>query len=325
MEPLSLAPIPVFRRREYDGAALDERKLKRGLESGDTIRVASGSFVARDAWTALTPLQQHAVRVIEAGERAHGTILVTHWAAAATWSIDHIGSWPTRVDVRVPQASGGRSSGTFRRRAIGVDVPVVPWGRHFVTSPAQTVADLAAISSRTTSIILMDQARWARRPGGPLASVEEIACAIEGVRSGRARSRAYEALEASTDLSDSVRESQSRVLIIGLGFPKPELQRRFILPGGREAYPDFFWEQFNHAGEFDGIGKYFDSTFTRGRTPEEVLVAEKDRGDELRRLVGRLSRWRTPALKDPRILYDILSADGLISKYPRPRAGRIWE
>jgi hypothetical protein len=55
-----------------------------------------------------------------------------------------------------------------------------------------------------------------------------------------------------------------------------------------------------------------------GRSADEVLMAEKDRADELRRQVRALSRWRTPALRSPRLLYDILTGDGLPSFRPRP-------
>lgn len=324
MEPLSESPVPVFRRRDFDGVAIDERRLRRGLESGENVRIAAGAFVRGDAWRALRPIDRHLVRVTEAGERAKGPIVASHFAAAAVWDIDQLVPWPSVVDVRVPHASGGRSTGMFRRRGIGIDVPVVPWGRHLVTSPAQTVADIAAVSTPTQGVIAMDQARWARRPGGALTDSEDIARAIEHLPTGRARARAFAALENSTDLSDSVRESQSRVLIVQMGFPEPVLQHPFPLRNGHDARSDFFWREFDHIGEFDGLGKYFDPELTRGRTPEQVLVAEKDRADELRRMVSGFSRWRTPALTDPRILYDILVADGLVSRYPRPQAGRVW-
>ena len=71
----------------------------------------------------------------------------------------------------------------------------------------------------------------------------------------------------------------------------------------------------------DGIGKYFDPGLLQGRTPEQALLEEKDRADQLRRQVRALSRWRTPALHEARDLYDILIADGLPSRRPRPPAG----
>jgi len=135
---------------------------------------------------------------------------------------------------------------------------------------------------------------------------------------GRGSARAPRAADFATSLADSVRESQSRVLIALLGFPEPELQARFVLADGREAFTDFFWREHRHIGEFDGAGKYRDPALLKGRTPEEVLLAEKDREDELRRQVTAFSRWRLPALRSPRMLYDILHGAGLPASRPRP-------
>ena len=109
-----------------------------------------------------------------------------------------------------------------------------------------------------------------------------------------------------------------RALIATMGFPAPELQTRFLMPGGRRAFTDFFWRDHRHIGEFDGEGKYRDPDLLRGRTPEQVLLAEKDREDALRRQCDAFSRWRVPALSSPRLLYDILAGAGLPTSKPRP-------
>lgn len=123
----------------------------------------------------------------------------------------------------------------------------------------------------------------------------------------------------STSLSDSVRESEARVLLDRLGFPAPVLQQEFQLPHGRVARSDFYFPEQDHVGEFDGTGKYFDPDLLRGRSPEQTLLEEKDRADALRRQVSGLSRWRTPDHRDPARLYSILTADGLPSRFPPPR------
>ncbi|MCC4909604.1 hypothetical protein [Microbacterium sp. cx-59] len=265
------------------------------------------------------------MRGTEAAARAASPLTLGYFAAAAQWGIDKLGAWPARIDTIVPRTSGGRSSGVFRRRTrTSVDAVVTPWQGHEITTAAQTAIDLARVSSFTAGVIAMDQALWARRPGGPLATRAEIAgiLSTRGSRVGAAR--AWDAFEAATHLSDSVRESQSRVLIGALGFPVPVLQREFVLPGGRRIRTDFFFPDFDHAGEFDGLGKYLDPQMRDGQTAEQALTAEKDRGDELRRMVRALSRWRTPQLDDPRLLWDVLTLDGLPSRRPRPPAGLIF-
>ncbi|MGK3953488.1 hypothetical protein ACLKM7_14335 [Microbacterium sp. I2] len=324
MQPRNEPVITIHRRRDRDGRPTNDRRLARELAAGTYVRVAPGSFVPGPEWRALSPIDRHYVRVIEALDRARGPLVVAHFAAAAVWGIDLIGRWPDEVDILVPRTTGGRSSGAFRRRTTTfADAAVVDWRGHALTTPAQTALDLARVGTFTSGVIALDQARWVRREGGPLVTLAELEETFAGdPRRGATRVRT--ALDFSTDLSDSVRESEGRVLIDRLGFPKPVLQRRFELPSGRVAVVDYYFEDADHAAEFDGTGKYLDPALQKGRTPEEVLIAEKDRGDELRRTVRAFSRWRTPAHRDPRKLYDILSGAGLPSRFARPPAGLVW-
>ena len=282
------------------------------------MRVAPGAYVARAAWRALAPLDRHAQLVWEQTARLAPGQVVSHFAAAALHGIDILGAWPRTVDVSIPAATGGRSTGGVRRRAReAAEIETIAWGRHLVTTPLRTAVDLTASLPFCDGVVVADQALWRRRIGGPLVTHDLLREAAHSV-TGRGSARAPRAAEFATDLADSVRESQSRVLIQVMGFPDPELQARFVLAGGREAFTDFFWRQHQHIGELDGVGKYLDPRLRAGRTPEQVLLAEKDREDELRRQVRAFSRWRTPALDSPRVLYDILTRAGLPSDRPRP-------
>lgn len=323
MEAATEHPIIVHRRREQ-GGAVDDRRLRRLVADGTYVRIVSGSYANAAEWRILTPMQRHLVRVLETADRTRAPVVLTHAAAAAVWGMDRISAWPSRVDVRIPLASGGRSSGAIRRRALGFDgVELVPWRGHLVTSPAQTAIDLVAESGFTDGVIALDQAMWSSRESGALTDVHQVSEAL-AAQTRRGLGRVQRAIDFSTHLSDSVRESQSRVLLDLLGFPAPMLQHSFTLPGIGRVKTDFWFEAFEHAGEFDGTGKYLDPALRNGRTANQVLLDEKDRGDALRRVVRRVSRWRTGALKDPRLLYDILVADGLPSRFPRPRKGAAW-
>lgn len=326
MQPRDEPPIAIHRRRERDGRPINDRRLARQIERKTYVRVAPGSYVKGDAWRELRPMDRHFVRVIEVMDRARSPRLVSYFAAASAWGIDLIGTWPRAVDILVLRTGGGRSSGEFRRwTTTSLDsIETVDWRGHSITTPAQTALDLARIGAFTTGVIALDQARWARRPGGALTTLADLEAIARVDRRQRGRARVRAALDFSTSLSDSVRETEGRVLIDRLGFPAPVLQRRFELPSGRKPDVDYYFEDFDHAAEFDGVGKYFDPALRKGRTPEEVLIAEKDRGDEIQRAVRAFSRWRTPAHKDPRLLYDILLGAGLPSRFARPPSGLVW-
>lgn len=313
-------------RRVRDGSPdrPDYRKVRRALAAETIHRVVPGSFVLKHEWDALTPIERHRLRVVETVDRMRAPAVLSHFAAAAVHDMDILGPWPERVDVRVPPAGGGRSSGLVRRHAVGVDdLELHEWRGHYVTSPTQTAIDIAAISDHLHAVVVLDQLLWERRPGGPLASLDELVALTQTNAPVKGGARVRHAVAAATGASDSVRESQSRILIRRLGFPQPVLQREFILPDRSLVRTDFYFPDQDHVGEFDGLGKYLDPALLAGRTPEEALIAEKDRADALSRIVRRVSRWRTPALRDPRKLYDILIADGLPSALPRPTSRRI--
>ena len=318
---LGMRPDPerldIRRSREVESRP-DYRKLRRAIESGEVHRIAPGTFALDSQWAGLSPREQHLVRVKEAIARMRSPALLSHFAAASVQGIEILGKWPKQIDVRIPRGSGGRSTGLMRRHAQGVDVDAEDWHGHRITSPAQTALDLVAVLGYTAGVVVLDQVLWERRPGGPLASVDALWDLLDRRDSQRGAARIRSALGSATSLSDSVRESQSRVLIARLGFPEPILQRRFLLPQHGAVRSDFYFPDQDHIGEFDGVGKYLDAELLQGRTPEQALIAEKDRADALARVVHRISRWRTPALREPRLLYDILVADGLPTTKPPP-------
>jgi hypothetical protein len=325
MQPRPEPAATIHRRRERDGLPVNDRRLRQELDAGRFVRIAPGSFVPRESWRALSRIDRHHLSVVEALERTRGPVVVSHHAAAAVWGIDMIGAWPDQIDTVVAGRGGGRSSGRFRRRAIGADdTETVSWRGHELTTPAQTALDLARIGSGTAGVVALDQALWARRDGGALTTADEVHALLDRNAPRRGDARTARALDFATELSDSVRESHSRVLMHRLGFPPPVLQQEFVLPGGKIARTDFWWEEGRQVGEFDGVGKYIDPALRAGRSAEQVLIDEKDRGDALRRMVRAVSRWRTPDLRDPRRLWDILTNDGLRSTRPRPPRGLLW-
>jgi hypothetical protein len=306
------------RRRDEPFDRLDERRLRRELDAGVLVRAAPGVFDDGVRWRELTPMARHAQRVWEASIRVTPGTVFSHHAAAALHGMDILGEWPARLDVSVDADAGGRSTGLMRRHTRAMhDVELVPWGDCFVTSVAQTAVDLAASGSFVRGVAAIDQAIWDGRPGGALATMTQVNDRV-AARQRRGLARIRRAVAFARIGAANVRESQSRVLIVELGFPEPEIQHRIRLADGALYIADFFWPRHNHIGEFDGLGKYFAYARETGRTPVQALAAEKDREDALRRLVGGFSRWRAGDLDDPRRLYDLLRGAGLPTSRPRP-------
>lgn len=106
-------------------------------------------------------------------------------------------------------------------------------------------------------------------------------------------------------------ESLSRVTMHRYGFPQPELQARFSDRAGLIGYTDFHWRSLGVVGEFDGREKYVKPEYLKGRSPSEVVVAEKLREDRLRRLGLTVVRWVWADLEHPVRLEGLLRQAGL--------------
>jgi len=104
--------------------------------------------------------------------------------------------------------------------------------RQLVTTPVQTALDLAATQPFLRGVVAADQTLWTRRPGGALVTSEHLFAGAASYR-GRGTARLQRVAEFVRSGADSVRETQSRVLIARMGFPQHELQHRFTLPSGR--------------------------------------------------------------------------------------------
>lgn len=186
-----------------------------------------------------------------------------------------------------------------------------------VTSPAQTVVDLACRATFADAVAAMDSALHRKRPDGPLTTKENLWSRVVATEGERGWRRAAAAAKFSTGLSDSVEESHSRVQIHLLGFPAPVLQLSFADHEGPIGETDFAWPEFEHVGEFDGASKYLEETFRNGRTVEQVVMQEKRRENRIRRQVRGFSRWDAKDLYPPTGLHRILSDAGLPSRAPR--------
>lgn len=317
-------PLPAIEviRRATRIEPLNDRRLRTLISTGTWIKIVPGAFAPADHWRALTPIEQHRLRVHEVIRRLRAPAVVSHFAAAAVLGIDVLGCWPATVDLSRPPARGGRSTGLIRRRTRDLShVETTPFGGHRLTSPAQTALDLARSVAFTAGVAIVDQAIWTGRRGGALTTRDEILRLWEASRADRGHARALRAISFANPLAANVRESQSRVVIAQLGFPAPVLQERRVLRSGRLVFGDFFFAGHDHWGELDGYGKYVAPEFNGHRTAVEHVIAEKDRENEIRREVRGFSRWTPADVDAPERLYDILTGDGLPSALPRPRGG----
>ncbi len=288
----------------------DSRGLRRAAERGELRRIGRGSYVEESEWEA-APLERRHLLKAQALERVRPHAVFSHETAAVLLGLPVLGLRLASVHVTSPS---GRSSGDVivHRRPLA-DEEVVTVGGLAVTHPLRTVTDIALLRPLRTSLIPLDHAL--RSGALTTAALQETAALLRHTRGGLRLDMAFGSADAR---SESPGESLSRGVIIELGFPLPELQVTF----GRDRV-DFDWPEYELCGEFDGQQKYSRSQYTRGRSPEQIVISEKQREDGIRLRVGRrFARWDWSDAHGVVGLRDILLLAGL----PRARksVADIW-
>jgi hypothetical protein len=170
-----------------------------------------------------------------------------------------------------------------------------------VSGLARTVVDSATVSPMAAGVAFADRALRTVTRG-------ELETALGETAHGRGSARAKRVVGFADALSESPGESLSRVTMAMLGFEPPVLQQPFFDDSGFVGRVDFFWPGDSVVGEFDGHGKYLSKALRGGKTAAQVVVAEKQREDRLRRIVRRVVRWEWADALSPRRLEGLLGA-----------------
>lgn len=136
-----------------------------------------------------------------------------------------------------------------------------------------------------------------RLPGPSAAWAERHA---DRLPTRAARERFERAWGFSDPRAESAGESLSRALIHELGFAAPHLQRTVFGRDGRAiGRTDFWWEEVDVVGEFDGIGKYDVDLHASAAERRQAITREKEREVALRRVCRDVARWTWADLREP--------------------------
>lgn len=211
-------------------------------------------------------------------------LVFSHHTAAALWRLPILGQWPERVHIAGPKGGAARRSATLARHALGIEIASEPIDGLLLTPLATTVAHIAATESFAAGVVVADAAL---RLDGSL----DLAAAASQVARNRGGARALAVAEFADSRADRPGESISRASIRAAGLAAPELQVELHGASGSRYVVDFYWRELRLIGEFDGAAKYNDPQFLRGRTPEQALLDEKAREDDLRATDHGFSRW----------------------------------
>lgn len=288
----------------------------RAAKRGELHRLSPGTYVPAAEWDALGDDARHLLLVRSAFPRVHPTEVLSHWSAAALWTLPIIGRWPTTVHVTAPPDAARRSTSTLTRHRRGlVDATALRDGLP-VTSLAETVVDVARVAPFATALAMADAAlrQHDRQNVVPPAAKDlrlELARVIHDTIERRGIARARRVADIADGRADRPGESLSRATMIELGVPLPKLQHCIVSSTGKVYFLDFFWPDQNIGADFDGKLKYLDPAFRDGRTAEQVVYDEKVREDEVRLELNGYGRWDWTVAGSRRLLAERLRRIGL--------------
>lgn len=249
-------------------------------------------------WNALRFDDPYRFRVMATAQKLPRSTQFSHDSAAVMWGLPSLGRWSGGIHVLTPRATGGRSQGTVKRHCVGEEASAHEIDDLRVTSLARTLVDTSCTNSFLRSIGMIDAGMRAPEKGelrhqlGVTAPTkDELLNMLDSLLPCRGSVKARLAIEFGVEQSGSLLESLSRGQFFLLGMPTPELQVPFYDDDGFIGYVDFYWPELDLIGEADGDLKYGGTNSPSGLPAGEVMKAEKDREDRLRRVVKGFVRW----------------------------------
>jgi len=270
-------------------------QLYQRAKRGEVIRVLRGCYVEANYWSSLGEGSRHRAKA-HLAQLAFGDDLVfSHLTAAALWRLPILGRWPNRVEVAGMPGRASHRSATLARHAFGIQEAHERAEGLRLTPLAVTVAQVAAAHPFANGVVVADAAlRRATHPVAGLVSTvtpADLVTSAAAIPRNRGGVRALSVAEFADGRADRPGESMSRVSIRAAGLAMPQLQTALYGATGLRYFGDFYWPSLRLIGEFDGKAKYSDPVFLHGRTPEQALLDEKSREDDLRAAGYRFCRW----------------------------------
>ena len=282
------------------------RELRRLAAAGRYVRVRSGVYADARAWASLDTDQRYRTLVRAASLVCAPGAQFCRESAAALWRLPMIGPWPGFAHELVARQPGGTSRVGIRRHGLGLDPLAESRDGVTVTSLGRTLDDVACALPLAKSVPMLDA-------GLRIAGTrDDLATLLESLQPFPASVRGRRAIEFATAASGSPGESFARVQFHALGVGPPQLQVPFSDQEGPIGVVDFYWPALDLIGEFDGASKYGSGReFQRHLSVEQIVLAEKEREDRLRRVARGFMRLTWPVVRDRRLLAQRLAEVGL--------------
>ncbi len=271
------------------------RRIARAVEDGALARIAAAKYLDGAVWRGLWPDQRLLARVIAVSGNRDLRGYFWRESAAVLHGLRLYRPPHDRAHLLLPGGATARSS-TFITRSIDqVAEGEVGLLRGIpATSLARTVLDLARLAPPELALGALDHAlhlRFGRHRGipnspGVVEWLERLRGDALSIPHRRGVRRALRVIDLADAGAESVLESLGRLRFAQLGY-RVSTQAPVTHSDGRLSYFDLELDDLDILCEIDGRSKYLDADLRKGKTAEEVVIAEKRREDRARGLTPK--------------------------------------
>lgn len=287
----------VRRAAELVSQGFGYGELAKLAQSGGARRVRRGAYAFGPELGEFEDAERHRELINASIDGLADNAVLSHTSAAVLHGLPTWRSELRRVHVARDGGYGGRVGAVVHVHPAALpEWQVVEIGGRRVTSLARTVVDVGCMLPLFRSVPIGDAALAVG------LAREELAEVLAGCRRRHGAPRARRMVGMLDPRSESVGESCSRVTLVQIGLPTPELQFEVFDPYGHlVGRCDFYWRGHRTLGEYDGQVKY-GRLLEPGQHPGDVVAQEKVREDRLRDEGFQLVRWTWPDLSHPEVL-----------------------
>ncbi|HSK25588.1 MAG TPA: type IV toxin-antitoxin system AbiEi family antitoxin domain-containing protein [Jiangellales bacterium] len=285
----------VLRHQALDlGVGSDE--IRDLVRSRAWTRVRHGAYAETRTWQTLDPAGRALMRCHAVRARFGPEVVFAASSSALIQGLQVRYEDLDEQHVMRPGATSRREAGLVHHRwpAAGVE-PVLVDG-FLVTPPARAVIEVAEVFGFEAGVVVGDSALRL------LINREELLETFEPLRNNSGARIAGRVVSFVDGRAENGGESVSRVRLVMAGLPQPRLQIVILDAHGPAGRSDLWVEEYNTAGEFDGMLKY---RVPVGADPDEaslIVMREKAREDRIRSTGAEVVRWTHRELERPGLI-----------------------
>ena len=302
MDPLRLMcqQHGFFTRAQARDCGVSDKQVAYAVRHRAWTRIRRGYYCYTDIWSGLDEVQQHRARCAAVIDSLGSDVVaLSHASGSAMHRIDLWNVDLTRVHVTRLDGGAGRLEGdVVHHEGLVTDDEVSTVDGLPVLEPVRCVLETASIIDAEAALCVLDRGLHLER-----FDREQLMRQFSLMAHWPRMRHLHVPVRMADEDAASIGESRGRWFFWVHGLPAPLLQYDVTdADGVLIGTTDWAWPELELLGEFDGRVKY-GRLLRQGMEPGDVVFAEKQREDALRRATGfRMERFIWDDYQRPLVL-----------------------